>query len=233
MGGGHRNEVWAARLAGRRLVARLSHRSAASLAWETSLLAALADAGIRVPRIVPAADSRLQIDALVVTDWLDSDPPASDGDWRRVADALARLHTVTRDWPQRPGCRSTRELLTANVGGDVQLDRMPPEAASRVRDAWRAVAAEPAAVVHGDPSPDNLRLADGQVGMLDWDEARVDAAILDLAALPLDCSDCLGPGRWAAARRAVDAWEVANAWQAEPDYARRRLARLRSYIAQR
>lgn len=58
-----------------------------------------------------------------------------------------------------------------------------------------------------------------RVGFLDWDEARVDHPWLDLADVP----GLPVPG---AAKAAVDAWEVANAWVMEPTYARQRLARL-------
>lgn len=69
-------------------------------------------------------------------------------------------------------------------------------------------------------------MSGGRAGFLDWDEARVDASILDLADLPLDLSAQLGVERLARARRAADAWEAANSWLLEPEYARRRLARL-------
>jgi hypothetical protein len=51
-------------------------------------------------------------------------------------------------------------------------------------------------------------------------------SLLDLADLPLDLSGEIDPARLEQARRAADAWEAANGWVAEPEYARRRLARL-------
>lgn len=234
LGGGFRNRVWAATVDGRRYAARRGNRPAAALAWELDLLDRLAGVGLRVPRPLPARDGRRAVDGLVLLSWLDGEPPATPRDWRAVAAALARLHALTRDplWPQRPGWAATADLLTATAGGDVDLARMPAGAVARCRDAWRPLAAEPRAVVHGDPGAPNLRIgAGGEVGILDWDEARVDAAILDLAELPLDRGDLpvdtsgpITPARLAAARRAADAWEAANGWTLEPAYARRRLA---------
>lgn len=226
LGGGHRNEVRAGRLAGRRVVVRRSRRTAEALAWELALLDHLHAAGLRVPIVVPVPDGRRQVDGVVVCTWLDGVPPASAADWRLVAAELDRLHRLTRDWPQRPGFSATRALLAADAGGDVHLDRMPPAVVARLRAAWRAIAEEPTAVVHGDPGPANLRIAGSRVGFLDWDEARVDAALLDLAALPLGRSTGIAAERLARARRALDAWEIANAWTLEPAYARRRLGRL-------
>lgn len=83
----------------------------------------------------------------------------------------------------------------------------------------------PAAVVHGDPGPSNIRVGAAGPGLLDWDESRVDYTDLDLADLP---GSDLRPARLTAARAAAAAWEAANGWMVEPSYARRQLARLRS-----
>lgn len=224
--GGNRGRVWAVAVAGRRYVARQSRRSEPALAWEIELLDYLHAAGMLVPTSLPAEDGRRQVDGVVVHDWLDGDPPRSEADWRLVAAELERLHDLTRDWPRRPGFRSTRELLVADAGGDVRLDLMPKDAVARIRHAWQAIGDEPTSVVHGDPGPSNVRIQRGLVGFLDWDEARVDASLLDLAAIPLDLSATVGAERLARARRAVDAWEAANGWLIEPAYARRRLALL-------
>jgi aminoglycoside phosphotransferase (APT) family kinase protein len=82
------------------------------------------------------------------------------------------------------------------------------------------------AVIHGDPGAGNIRMADGRVGLLDWDEARVDTPLLDLGALPPDSALPLAGVHRLVARRAALAWEVACCWTAEPAYARRRLAQL-------
>ncbi len=171
-------------------------------------------------------DGRRQAEGLVVYGWLEGDPPNWERDWMLVAEELRRLHELTRDWPQRLGFRSTRELLAEDAGGDVHLDLMPEEVVVRIRGAWKAIADEPTSVVHGDPGPSNVRIQDGRAGFLDWDEARVDASVLDLADLPLDPGGDVGTERLAKARRAADAWEAASAWILEPGYARQRLSRL-------
>jgi Ser/Thr protein kinase RdoA (MazF antagonist) len=225
LGGGARNRVWAVRVGGRRAVARDSGggRSGPALDWELDLLQELAGAGFTVPRPVPAFDGRRRVGGLVVLTWMDGEAPADEGGWGLVADELARLHRHTAGRRQRPGFASTRELLAADRGGDVRLDLMPAEVVALCRAAWSRLACGPAVVVHGDPGPQNLRLSGDRVGLLDWDESRVDCPELDLAWLPVDR---LGARR-DLARTAAEAWEVANGWLVEPDHARRRLAELR------
>lgn len=76
-----------------------------------------------------------------------------------------------------------------------------------------------------DPGPANIRITAAGVGLLDWDEARVDAVDLDLAELP---GAELPRQRLDVVRAAATAWEAANGWTVEPSYARRQLALLRT-----
>jgi Ser/Thr protein kinase RdoA (MazF antagonist) len=222
--GGNRNPVLEIRLAGRRLAARRSRRSPASLDWELDLLDHLARHGLRVPAVIPARDGRRHVDGVVVQAWLDGSAPGP-GDWPAVTAALRRLHELTAGWPQRPGFASTRELLTAAQGGDVDLAAMPAAAVAACRAAWAGLDGTAEAVVHGDPGPGNIRMSAAGAGLLDWDEARVDHTDLDLAEVP---GSDLPPDRLAAAQAAAAAWEAANGWLLEPAYARRRLAQLLS-----
>jgi Ser/Thr protein kinase RdoA (MazF antagonist) len=224
LGGGNRNAVWELRLGQQRLVARRSRRSEASLDWELDLLGHLAMHGLRVPAVIPSLDGRRHINGVVVQSWLDGTPP-DNHDWPAVSAALRRVHEVTRGWPQRPGFASTRELLTADHGGDVDLSLMPPGAAAACRRAWARLGGNPQAVVHGDPGPPNIRVTKEGIGLLDWDEARVDYTDLDLAEI--HASD-LPHARQAAAQTAATAWEAANGWTIEPAYARHQLSLLRS-----
>jgi Ser/Thr protein kinase RdoA (MazF antagonist) len=224
LGGGNRNEVVEVRLRGRRLVARRSRRAPASLAWEIALLDHLAAGGVRVPLIVPALDGRRHVEGIVVTTWLDGVPP-TESDWTAVADALRRIHALTAGWPQRPGHASTAELLAAERGGDVDLSVMASTDVAACRAAWSRLSGRPQAVVHGDPGPSNIRVDATGVGLLDWDEARVDYTDLDMAELP---APVLTGDRLADARAAATAWEAANGWLVEPSYARRQLALLRA-----
>jgi Ser/Thr protein kinase RdoA (MazF antagonist) len=224
LGGGNRNPVLEIRLGDRRLVARWSRREPASLDWEIALLDHLASHGMRVPAAVPSLDGRRHVDGVTVQTWLDGCPPGPR-DWTAVGAALRRLHELTAGWPQRPGFASTRELVTANRGGDVDLSAMPADAVAACRRSWAQLTGRPEAVVHGDPGPANIRVNQVGIGLLDWDEARVDYTDLDLADLP---ASGLSPPQLNRAQIAVTAWEVANGWLIEPSYARRQLALLRS-----
>jgi Ser/Thr protein kinase RdoA (MazF antagonist) len=223
LGGGYRNEVWSAVHSGTRVVARRSRRSGPALDWELDLLAELTGAGFTVAVPIPTPDGRRRVGGTIVFSWLDGHPPADEADWRRVAGELARLHEVTRGHRQRPGFRSTQELLRHERGGDVDLSLMPADGVAACRAAWAALPAAAPAVVHGDPGPGNIRIVGTRVGLLDWDESRVDNPMLDLTELPVPVLD---PATDAVAKVAADAWEAANGWQAEPDYARRCLDRV-------
>jgi aminoglycoside phosphotransferase len=214
LGGGHRNEV---RRAGDEWVARRSRRPQASLEWELDLLDHLSRNGFTVAEVVPTRDGRRHADGVVVQHWLPGREPTDD-DWPLVVDELRRLHALMAGRPPRPDFPGTRELLTTDQGGDVDLGRMSAAAVASCRRAWRALAG-PTTVVHGDPCAANIRVQDGRVGFLDWDEARVDHPWLDLADIP-------GLAVPAVAEAAVNAWEAANAWFMEPTYARDRLARV-------
>ena len=80
------------------------------------------------------------------------------------------------------------------------------------------------AVIHGDPHPGNLRLdGRGRVGLLDWDESRVDLVWHDLSNLGVAVLD---PEAHTRAEALSNAWEAANGWVVEPEYAARRLQAL-------
>jgi Ser/Thr protein kinase RdoA (MazF antagonist) len=217
--GGARNLVVLARYRTEHVVVRRSSRSRASLAWELDLLEHLAAAGMRVPRPVPSDGGLREVDGIVVQERLRGQPPRSDGDWQRVAAALEILHEHTVGWPQRPGSASSAELLDRDAGGDVRLDAMPARLVGEVRRAWAALQVGPPCVVHGDVGAGNVLVDGDTVGLLDWDEARVDVRWFDLADLPVpvDLPDAIRPEALATAGLA---WETATCWVAEPDHAR-------------
>lgn len=221
LGGGHRTEVLELRRDGERLVARVTRRGPESLDWELDLLEFLSANGFLVPAVVPTVDGRRQVDGVVVQQWLPGREPSAF-DWPAVVVELRRLHRLTAGWPQRPGFRSTTELLTADRGGDVDLTAMPADAVAACRRAWAALSGKHT-VIHGDPCAANVRVSTAGIGLLDWDEARVDHPDLDLADLPVPE---LPNARNRVARAATDAWEAANGWQLEPAHAQRRLAAL-------
>ena len=223
LAGGVANEVWSVRVNGQLAVARLGSRSDADLAWETDLLLHLDRGGLTVPVPIPTTDGRLFADGLVVMTHVEGGPPETEADWRRVADTLRRLHALTRDWPQRPGWRSSTDLLGAEIGTKVDLTAMPAEAVARCRAAWARLSGRPTCVVHGDPNPGNIRLTAERVALIDWDEAHVDVADLDLV-LPQDAAD-LGDVAYDIAAQASAAWEAAVCW--DDEHAIEQLARVR------
>lgn len=105
------NEVWSVRVNGHLAVGRLGQRSDADLAWETDLLRHLDREGMTVPVPIPTTDGRHFADGLVVMTYVEGGSPETEADWRRVADTLRQLHRFTHGWPQRPGWRSSTDLL--------------------------------------------------------------------------------------------------------------------------
>jgi Ser/Thr protein kinase RdoA (MazF antagonist) len=221
------NEVRSVRVNGRRAVGRLGRRSDADLAWETGLLRHLDRAGMTVPVPIPTTDGRLFADGLVLMTYVEGGPPHTQADWRRVADTLRELHRLTHGWPQRPGWRSSTDLLHAETGTRVDLGVMPPEGVVRCRAAWARLTGRITCVVHGDPNPGNIRMTADRVAMIDWDESHVDVPDLDLA-LP-DNAARLDDDAYDTAAQARAAWEAAVCWDptGTDQYAVRRLAEVR------
>jgi len=224
LAGGVANDVWSVRVDGHRAVGRLGSRSDADLAWETELLVYLDREGLSVPVPIPTADGRLFVDGLVVMTYLEGGPPETQADWRRVAGTLRELHRLTQGWPQRPGWRSSTDLLHAETGTKIDLGAMPPEGVARCRAAWARLSGRPACVVHGDPNNlGNVRMTATRVALIDWDESHVDVAELDLV-LP-DNAAGLDDVAYDVAAQASAAWEAAVCW--DDDYAVKRLAEVR------
>ncbi len=222
--GGVANDVWRVRVDGRPAVGRLGSRSDADLAWETELMLHLDRAGLTVPVPIPARDGRLFVDGLVVMTHLEGGPPETREDWRRVAGVLRELHRLTRGWPQRPGWRSSTDLLHAGTGTRVDLGAMPAEGVVRCRAAWARLAGRPTCVVHGDPNnAGNVLVTADRVALVDWDESHVDVPDLDLV-LPGNAAG-LGDAALDVAAQASAAWEAAVCWG--DDFAVRRLAEVR------
>lgn len=224
LSGGVANDVWSVRIGGQLAVGRLGKRSDADLAWETGLLQHLDRNGLTVPVPIPTTDGRLFADGLVVMTYVEGGPPETEADWRRVGDTLRELHRLTQGWPQRPGWRSSTDLLDAETGTRINLAEMPPEGVARCRAAWARLVGRQASVVHGDPNPRNIRITADRVAMIDWDESRVDVPDLDLA-LPHNAAG-LDEGAYDIAAQASAAWEAAVCW--DDEYSIRRLAEVRA-----
>ncbi|MBR0753940.1 phosphotransferase [Bradyrhizobium jicamae] len=224
LSGGVANDVWSVRVHGQLAVGRLGSRSDADLAWETGLLQHLDRAGLTVPVPIPTTDGRLFADGLMVMTYLEGTPPETEADWRRVADTLRKLHLITQGWPQRPGWRSSTDLLHAETGTRINLGAMPPEAVARCRAAWARLVGRERCVVHGDPNPRNIRISADRVALIDWDESHVDVPDLDLA-LPHNAGG-LDAAAHDIAAQASAAWEAAVCW--DDDFSRKRLAQVRA-----
>ncbi|TDD20059.1 aminoglycoside phosphotransferase [Kribbella turkmenica] len=221
--GGVANDVWSVRVDGRLAVGRLGTRSDADLAWETELIQHLDREGLTVPVPIPTTDGRLFVNGLVVMTYLPGGPPETQSDWRRVADTLRELHRLTQGWPQRPGWRSSTDLLHADTGTKVDLTAMPPESVARCRAAWARLTGRQTCVVHGNPTAGNVRMTATQVALIDWDESHVDVPDLDLV-LPDNAAD-LDDATYDIAAQASAAWEAAVCW--DDDYALKRLTEVR------
>jgi Ser/Thr protein kinase RdoA (MazF antagonist) len=217
------NEVWSVRVDGQLAVARLGRRSDADLAWETELLRHLDREGLTVPVPIPTAAGRDFADGLVVMTHVEGGPPETEADWRRVADMLRHLHRVTHGRPQRPGWRSSIDLLHVDTGTRVDLGAMPAEGVARCRAAWARLTGRQRCVVHGDPNPGNIRMTADRVAMIDWDESHVDVPDLDLV-LPHNAAG-LDDDALDAAAQAWAAWEAAVCW--DDEHSVERLAEVR------
>jgi hypothetical protein len=138
-----------------------------------------------------------------------------------------QLHRLTQGWPQRPGWRSSADLLHAETGTRVNLGAMPPDGVARCRAAWARLTGRTTCVVHGDPNPGNIRMTADRVAMIDWDESHVDVPDLDLA-LPHNGAG-LGNDAYDIAAQARAAWEAAVCWDPSgtDQFAVRRLAEVR------
>ncbi|HEX7996444.1 MAG TPA: phosphotransferase, partial [Streptosporangiaceae bacterium] len=141
---------------------------------------------------------------------------------------LRQLHRLTRGWAQRPGWRSSIDLLHAETGTRVNLGELPPDGVARCRAAWARLTGRATCVVHGDPNPGNVRMTADRVAMIDWDESHVDVPDLDLA-LPHNAAR-LGSDAYDIAEQARAAWEAAVCWDPSgtDQFAVKRLAGVRA-----
>ncbi len=179
LAGGVANDVWSLRVNGQLAVGRsvpgatlTSHgRPSSSNALTVEVSPCRSDPDSGRPAIRRS---------LVVMTYVEGGPPETQADWRRVADTLRVLHGLTQGWPQRPGWRSSTDLLHAQTGTKIDLGTMPPEAVARCRAAWARFAGRETCVVHGDPNQDNVRMTADRVALIDWDESHVDVPDLDL-----------------------------------------------------
>jgi len=218
--GGNRNTVLLVERRGVRLVAKTSRRGTEAINWLVPVQEKAKKAGFEVPSFLPSDSGSLLVGGVTLETWIDGVHP-SRADLSAWGRRIESFHALTRSWPQRPGSRSTLELVNLDVGGDVDLTAMPPALVEVCRTAWRALAGEPTSAVHGDINFTNLLVTPGgRIALLDWDECRTDVSALDeLAVAELTGNRTREPD--ARFRDALLAWEIAISWRLEPDYARR------------
>jgi Ser/Thr protein kinase RdoA (MazF antagonist) len=186
---GHRNAL----LRCGDVVVRLERTDAESAAWEHELLAFLAH---DVPEVVVPLTARdgstfSASDGVIVSvlPFVAGEPlDRGDEDQRlQLARLLARLHWVGAAWHRpRPGRPSFADAdVEVNAWWDWRIvDK--PAVLTRAFECTRVwLAAAPAlayGAVHGDIYRGNLRVRDGRiVGLVDWEEARVDWPAWELA----------------------------------------------------
>lgn len=122
--------------------------------------------------------------------------PDSPTDTAAVAAGLARLHTTLRDLPASPAASADNAVCLFEAGArlarDPRLGFTPAdhdaldEAIAVVRRRLDALGQAGIQLVHGDPSNPNLRVRDDPLrltGALDWDHARLDLALADVATV--------------------------------------------------
>lgn len=187
-------------------VHRQHYHDDASLASELEWMAMLGNAGITVPRPIPALDGTTmlrcrhervpgewQVDLL---SWLDGAPLGAVGEplevqdphtiFFRIGETLARLHTLSCNWPrQQQMARHAWDAdgLTGEQpfwGRFWELSALSAPLRTMLDHARRALREDLLAygkgplyygLIHADFVPENVLLADGEVQVIDFDDA--------------------------------------------------------------
>lgn len=156
MSQGCRNEVWRATRDGELVAVRRRRRSGSSLDWELDLMAFLTHHDFVVPTLVLTDQGERSHDGVVVQRWIEGRLPDTEPEWSSVATELARLHSMTERYPQRPGCCVVTELRERPTS--VDLDTVGPDDRALIADVFDDLVGVPTAVVHGDPVRSNIRI---------------------------------------------------------------------------
>lgn len=195
--GGARSQLFLLDHAGGKRVARWGTESEASRRWLERVQALARRAGFDCPGSIATTSGSLGRGGWSVEPFLEGAKATRD-DMARLRPLLERFHRAGRAIPDRP-------------------HHPPPATAPSVPGVPRQVAARCRAhlpkgqrsAIHGDLHPGNVLIrATGQPALLDWEEARRDSPLFDLAALRPD----MPPLQLA--------YEVLACWEHEPDRAR-------------
>jgi Ser/Thr protein kinase RdoA (MazF antagonist) len=180
------------------------------VAWETGLREAAGRAGWPVAEPMAAADGAAGVlvegEVWTCERWRPGAARAGEtvATWRILGRLLGRLHgdlAAADPLEQRPGLGKVWELDVLTEGAGVgsfnrlvaAMGRDYPDLATAIRRERYANLRElarlgypelPEQPIHGDFAPKNLLWSDGELtGVLDWEFARRDAAMCDLAPL--------------------------------------------------
>jgi Ser/Thr protein kinase RdoA (MazF antagonist) len=186
LGGGYKNEL----LRYGEVVLRLETTTLESATWERGLLEFLA---ARLPEaVVPLAGPVIWSDGRIATalpfvDGVELDREAR-GERRELARLLARLHVAGLEWTggQRPGASSWPERdLVRNEWWDWTIVEKPTALVVAYEELVALLADPPRlreGIVHGDIYRANLLVREQHiVGVIDWEDARVDWPAWELA----------------------------------------------------
>ncbi len=184
-------------------VMRANYRSAAALTYEAELLAHLDRAGVAVARPVPLPEQggwhfTLQAPEgprpIMLSAWLEGsvdDSAPSPARARELGTALAQLHKAAADYdPAAP----KRTDMAARIGekwpalekaaaADAEMAALYRHAAQALPGLIASTGDLPRGTTHGDLHHGNvMRLADGRLAALDFDECAEDILARDLMA---------------------------------------------------
>lgn len=210
--GGHRNQAFLVRAPnGAVYVAKTTCRSEKALAWAARLQGQAMRFGIEVPQYIQGPNGRYANGGLTLEPMFFG-REAQENELALIRPALTKLKAVTSNWKQRPGFVSVAGLLSKVSGGDVDLSLMPDNVVKACRAAWEPLKGHRRSVIHGDINITNVLINPyGRPVLLDWDEARCDSPLFDLAPFRPNHPSL---------QHIRLAWEVASGWQREPDAAR-------------
>ncbi|WP_018158037.1 phosphotransferase enzyme family protein [Demetria terragena] len=185
----HNLMVWVTTSGGARLIVKICGELSqhASLYASGGLVRWLADRGQPVAAPVLAhGEHQVERDGFSVGvhpvlpgRLLDASDPAQV---RAAGKALASLHLMLAQWTDTEAFRTAGAQRPITFAVPDQVAQAKPDLVARVRDLSADVPDLPKQLVHGDFRAANLLVEGGQIsGILDFEDARLDAAAVDLA----------------------------------------------------
>ena len=203
LSGGQRSQLVRVQIKGNDYVARKQKISLPSLRWLLKAQTLARRVGLVVPELITAPSGLMIHEGWTIETFL-AGSPARHTDLHRIAPQIAAFHRATRTMPPRPDHppMSQRRLnLPRNIARTCQ-SIFPLDAQC---------------AIHGDLHAGNLlRLPNGNLALIDWEECRRDSPLYDYVALVHPAFAPLHT-----------AYEIAAGWHIEPGYTRKLVHRLR------